>query len=234
MYWSRVMWIWRRMYLIGQWERPMWLINAPIGQGYVDLAPDVSHWPMRETNVADGMYWSRVMWIWRLMYLIDQWERSMRLMKCSYWSGLCGSGVGCISLANERGQCGWLMLLLVRVMWIWRRMYPIGQWERLLCLINAPIGQGYVDLAPDVSHWPMREAIVADGMFLLVRVLWIWRRMYLIDQWERPMWLMNAPIGPGLCGFGAAAAAGGALLPDRAGTLVESNPCGVPDCPGTV
>ncbi len=42
--------------------------------------------------------------------------------------------------------------------------------------------QGYVDLAPDGSHFSMREANVADGMLLLVRVMWIWRRIYLIDQ----------------------------------------------------
>ncbi len=179
-----------------------WL--PPVGRV---LFPGVSHWQMRKTNVADGMLLLvRVLWIWRQMDLICQWERPIWLMECSYWSGSCGSGAGWISLANERGQSGW--------------------W-------NAPIGQSYVDLAPDVSHWPMREANVADEMLLLVRVMWIWRRMYLIDQWERPMWLMNAPIGQGLCEFGAAAAAGGALLPDRAGTLVESNPCGVPDCPGT-
>ncbi len=61
-----------------------------------------------------------------------------------------------------------------------------GRWLTSSCWSgwNPSIGisQGYVDLAPDVSHWPMREANVADGMLLLVRVLWIWRQMDFIGQ----------------------------------------------------
>jgi hypothetical protein len=49
-------------------------------------------------------------------------------------------------------------------------------------LRNAPIGQGYVELAPDGSDLLMKEANVGDGMLLMVRAMWIWRRIYLVDQ----------------------------------------------------